>query len=375
MKFYYGTLLFYFLLAFLAPFFALLYTYTLEKKAKIFPLIMLFLILTIPAAIRYGIGTDYTSYEVRYARLVANIDARTSFEFGYLFLNKLFITIGLPFQAIIIVLATLITLFVIKTFLVLPKKVGVLYIFFYMLWAFLPSFSLIRQALAIVIMNYAIILGFNKKPGWFVWYLLIALSFHTSAILIAMVFFLRHLKISNIVILPVLFFLFVIHKKLTLFSFIIGLYPEWLPFSGYFYNTKKLAYLTGGNVESGLGILVMLSFSVLIIMYQKKIIQRYQQGQLFIWIAAVWFVTKMLASEIRIFNRLDSTFIVSFVLVMAYFISAIKTTILRQGVLASFLVFSLYTYSKVASKTYRSLDRGLGVVPYTTIFNKEHLDE
>src|SRR5690554_7739150 len=80
---------------------------------KFFCIIVAFLILLLPAALRYEIGIDYFSYKIIFENIRDGFDPflQSKMEPGYYFLNWLVAKLGGEFELLIVLISILITTF------------------------------------------------------------------------------------------------------------------------------------------------------------------------------------------------------------------------------------------------------------------------
>lgn len=94
--------------------------------SKIFCIIVAFLILLLPAALRYEIGIDYFSYKIIFENIRDGFDPflQSEMEPGYYFLNWLVAKLGGEFELLIVLISFLITTFFFKSY---PNKHKAIY--------------------------------------------------------------------------------------------------------------------------------------------------------------------------------------------------------------------------------------------------------
>jgi len=77
----------YFFIVFSSAFLGFLYSKARDRNIIILAQLLCFLTLFLPAALRYGIGTDYFTYEKEYQIVVNN--KKSSVELGYAIVSRL----------------------------------------------------------------------------------------------------------------------------------------------------------------------------------------------------------------------------------------------------------------------------------------------
>ena len=115
-------------------------------------LILAFLIVVIPSAIRFEIGADYLSYLNLYERIVSG-DIPEKLELGFVLITQILSNLGLSSEWLFIVFAILIHAF---SFAAYPKQRKYIFHFFFMLLMYFESFNILRQMLAVTITMYAL---------------------------------------------------------------------------------------------------------------------------------------------------------------------------------------------------------------------------
>lgn len=151
-----------------------------------------FLLMFIPSAIRYGIGTDYAQYARGFGRISVGYPTRA--EPGFVAINKLSGFLNLGAQGVFAITAFLTFLFL---FLAVPKKYFyiIIPVFFCMFYA--ASFNIIRNVLAFTIAYYACCLFLRAKNCMPLVLILLGSLFHTSVLLFYPLFGLMFVKINK----------------------------------------------------------------------------------------------------------------------------------------------------------------------------------
>jgi hypothetical protein len=188
------------------------YLYSKGRNAYIsaFFLIISFLVLFIPAALRGDLGTDYVGYINYYYGVIDNdlyTYSRVGKEFVYVNLCLLLGHFGLPAQSHIMVIAFLTYFFI---YLATPKKYLPIVILIYTSTFYFSSWHLIRQTLAISIAYYATMLLIRKKYVLAFLFIWIATGCHTIAVLyfpVFLLFMFIKLPSKSILLISALFFI------------------------------------------------------------------------------------------------------------------------------------------------------------------------
>lgn len=324
-----------------------------------------FLLVFIPSAIRYNIGTDFLSYIYIYESLDLY---KEKIEPGYYFLNLFLKIFNANPQWVI---ASSAFIFTSVTFLAYPKKHAWIlhFCFFSMLWYF--SFNGIRQALATAFCFYAIFQYLEKKYISFIVITLVGSLFHFSAIFTALVGLLALIPVNKTLKTHFIPIIFITLIGITFISMtIVMVYLEKiLSFLGF---TKYAAYFGSRHFiqrdfGSGAGVIAKLLFSIYVILNTKYLLRINKQFWFVIVLVFLYSVSLVLANSIIIFGRMAVTFISAPVL-SAYALYSINTN--RKAhltVLSFFFLLLIMTYTKDGIGTVTSYaDPKLN--PFQTIF-------
>lgn len=170
-----------------------------EGQYKLTTKIAIFFAIGIPvliAGIRYSIGTDYFSYIHGFEHIKEGLNVRWSgLELGFYYLNLLLAKMGFNAQTIMFA-CSLITMCFISKALIIKKDVisvgfGALV---FMLLFYQSTFNIIRLMLAVSIFLYNISNIENRKLFKFLFFSLLAASFHISALTTIPLFWLLPLQ-------------------------------------------------------------------------------------------------------------------------------------------------------------------------------------
>lgn len=341
-----------------------------KSRTKIYRWLLLgvaFLLVFIPSAIRYDIGTDYLNYLVIFKSGVYEL---YKYKEPAFYITNLFIdSAGLHFQWLFAVFAFVFTAVAFKAY---PKKNAWLlhFLFFSMLWFF--SFNGIRQAIALSFCLLALFYFFDKRYWWFFALTLIGSAFHQSALFItlaglaALIPLNAHIKTR---IAPLFFIGFVVFTFVSM-SIVLTYMEQTLSFiglskyAGYFSSTR---HFIARDFGSGLGVLAKILFSIYIILQARHFIKINENYWLLTVLTFAYAVGVVLANDIIIFGRMADTFIVAPILSAYILLQLPGKNKIHLIVLSVFFVFLLFSFSKdaVGIKTsYADPKRN----PYQTIF-------
>ena len=148
-------------------------------------LVFVFITLLLTASLRFEVGDDWHSYVGFYT----DRDLSQNVEFGYRLINDFFSDLGLPYNLFLLLINSVALFFTYK-FIYLnakSKQIGLL-IFFYDIFFYL-FLSGLRQAIALSV----ILIGFNylirKRVLGYILAVLIASTFHKSALIALLIYF------------------------------------------------------------------------------------------------------------------------------------------------------------------------------------------
>lgn len=351
---------FYFL-SFLSSFF---YAKSQKKSSIIFFCIQTFLLLFLPIAFRYGIGTDYFSYVDLVQKGIQKNDFST-FEIGWAPIIWFIGKTGVSIHTFFIIPAFFSILIL---FMVIPRKYFYICIPAYMSLAYLESFCVVRQAFAACILLLSVRCFIKEKRIWSCIWLVVAVLFHKSALLFAPLLLLSELKWKLMSRWNNAFFLFVI-----VIAFMVGnfafVFMEKVVGNTIYSVYVMSEYNEETKLGSGLGVLLKLLI-FLIVLYFSEHKNREEHRQYKIVCLSVFSLAagQILAAQIHIFGRIPNLFSPFYV----YFLLSIATSHSKyKKICVSFVLISLFfIFFKNLQVSDSSLKAGLGVVPYRTIFSE-----
>lgn len=215
----------------------------LYKKAKsFFGKILCFILLAAPtvllSSLRYGIGTDYFGYLESYRSINTKVDWSNVFNFyqepAWVVLNL----ISNSYFVVLLLSSIIYSVFIFFSIARCKDKIGIIFPLFisYMVFYCL-SFNGIRQAIAASILLFATTFLLKKKSkiDYIFFFVLVAIAgtFHKSAFIYALVFFLYLLKGNKISVVLALTFvasviILVFHSQIAFALKSIGFYSSYL---------------------------------------------------------------------------------------------------------------------------------------------------
>jgi len=318
---------------------------------------VIFFILWIPSALRYGIGADYFSYAHMFYSMSDEI---IFYEPAYFLINKLISILHLDFQYVIAI-SSLIFLYVgMKS---IPTYYFYLSLFVFIITCYFPSYNIIRQMISVVFSATAVaqLLKDNKK-GYII-YILAGSLFHISILVLLPFYFLRKMKIS-----PYL------NLTLILIFSVIILYTSFLHHilnNSFLGLTKYAPYLTNGDhyrtpPHRNLIMVVYFLIPALMILNAKKITKINPNNCLLITLNLFLIIVSIAATKIYILNRVSTIFLFLPYISVSVLMMSIKTKIIKQVTIITIIFSFIFLYQHIISTN------KFGINPYISIFDKHH---
>lgn len=323
-----------------------------------------FVIVTLPAAVRYNIAYDYSSYVQIYNELGSSGNVEGFWVFFISVLNnfKLSSDSFFIFSSILIYGVFYFSL---------PKKYGYIINFIYILFFYFQSYSLIRSFL---VTSYIFIICFSymREPkiiSHLVVLLVMSIFVHKSAIVflalflisifIPINFWLRLRWIS--LILAVLLFIY----RYEFIEFITNLpLLSWIGYDGYMLDPH---FLTKVELGTGIGFLckLLILFSPLFI--TQSLLLNNQKYSFCVVLLLFGVVSLILSVSYQIFDRLYLLSLIAYpIAVYLILLSSSKTWIVLP-----FLLFGVIFFELSITKQLSSECESLRISPYVSIFNKD----
>lgn len=329
-------------------------------------LFVAFLIIFIPAALRYDIGADFLSY----INIYNNLEDYTWMEKGFYSVNLMLKKINAHPQWSIVTLAFIFSWVTFRSY--PPEKAWIIH-FLFITAFYLLSFFIIRQAIAIVFCLWALRNFTNGKYISFVVLIVLGSLFHKSAYFIALVAIISLVPISNAIknnVLPTVFtFVFVVlmFKSNLLFDMAefvlnkVGLNK----YAGYFNHGK---WFTERKLGTGLGVLIKLLFCIYVLYNTKVLILENKRNWLVVLLVFTYGASLVLSAQIIIFGRLNYVFIIA----LPY--AAYLLILHGKGNYHHFIVVFLFILASQLAFSKNGFGKGdfgdLKLNPYQTIFTE-----
>ena len=265
-----------------------------ESKSGIFYLIFIMFFFSLMMGLRYDVGTDYMAYQEGY---IYNYDAGKG-EVLFNWIRESFNSLELHYSAYFTFLAFLNISFFLCAF---KKNAFILPLLLFFLLTngdWLVWMNLIRQTIAMCIWIYALNFIEKKNFWWYFFWCVIAIGFHTSAILLIPLYpILRNGKdyFKNIKLQLILFGGAFLIQSLFGFFFnriepLIQFYQTELSGDIYKYSTERFKEEASSTMGgSGIAYILRIVLSVIIIVYSKRL-KNYYDSKWFITIYFLFFI-------------------------------------------------------------------------------------
>jgi hypothetical protein len=290
------------------------------------------LILVVPAALRYGIGTDYFSY----GRIFANISDGGEVETEPFFwlINYVVDLLGGGLNWVLAISSLLFITFVYKSF---NKETLVLGVFFSVILLYSDSYNAVRQIIAVSVSLYATsFIVNNHKRGTLIFIGLIIFGslFHLSCLFSVIILLLVRLKIPRTISVMIFvffwFFSAVLAGKLLTFPLVEA--------SKYAVYADLDEFSASDELGTGIGFLLQIFPALIVVFFKEKIFIDDFSRRFYGNVALFLIVVKMMAIHLIILYRLVDSFDFLNVLLMVELCRNYNKSWFQLGV-AAFTVF------------------------------------
>lgn len=344
---------------------------TFDKK---FFLLIAWLSVTIPAALRYNIGIDYRGYLEIYNSIYMNYNSYV--EIGFKVLTQFIIYFFDSSDAFFIITSALIYYLLFKSY---PKKNGYIINYFFVGLFYLLSYTFIRSYIVLGFSMLAIMSLVNDRKHAnikFVITILAAALFHKSAILLLPIIFFKNRFLSkllakyNIIVLLALIVFFVLRFEIV--DMLISL--PIVSISGYGHYLDNSYYMRVIETGSGLGILFKFILLSIPIIFAKAILKNNKNHSVIIFSCIYAIIALCLGLTYFIFDRIQYLFFFAFILSPYTLTSLIKIKKYKLIVKILIVFLSLgvlIIFQKEIISNQSNYCQGHRVSPYVSIFNKD----
>lgn len=331
---------------------------SIEKKQKKLSNILLgvaILIPTIIAGIRYNVGTDYFNYIAWFEQYIDHNIYFSSKDLGFVFFIK-FIQIFTEnymwlFMVSALIINSLIFFFIKKN----TREYNLGYTLYFTLYSYYSSLNITRQWIAISIFLIALNFAFENKKMKSCLLILLASTFHKTALFLLPFVFIPNMKINK-------------KNMLIVFSTIIVVLLSFenvvMKISRYINLTQYLNYLKDQGTSGGGYAYLVFGLGTLIgmIILKKQYTRLIQKNSGHFWMVCILVVFSFFGPINFIFDRLTSYFVPILYVCIPNLI-CLTNDKRQQQFLNFFIAVISYIYM------YRCLlNNGGQVVPYQTLW-------
>lgn len=285
--------------------------------------------------------------------------ALTAFEPGYLLSNGAFQSLHLDFFFFMLCFSAVFLFFFtynLKYYTELPFTALLVFVGF----VYMTSFSAIRQIMAAAIFFYSIRFLITKQPKKYFLWILLASSFHVSALCLLIFYFVRNRKIRNSTIIFILSTLMILMFT-GFFHSVASKVIELVPF----FPGKMQMYLNEYVRFWGSVSIFWIGILIICFIFREQLERADPNFNLFFNILWIGFAIYIIASAFGGFGRILLFFKLAFVVILPLFVTQIQgfyskcLAIFSLGIIAALLFFSAI----LADTRYSPVNRYL---PYKT---------
>lgn len=340
---------------------AFCYAY-LNFQRKYVPLIfkyVCFLLLFIPAALRFGIGTDYKSYVDIFNGI--STGEKISIEIGWIWLNLLVYKLGLNVQWIFIISGFVTYILLLKT----DKKDFFIALIIYFMTLYLPSYNITRNCISISMFWYGFVCLTKEQKWQGLVVVLLSGLFHTSAVLVYLpLYFLMWfipLNKKNAFILAII--LYIVFAQFDLAGKLLEMpFLQETVYGKYSFSEKYAM-----RVKHNTGVLALsrlfLAFFAYLLCDEKNCTKKEFSAMSWLFLGLI--ISFSLENSIVIFRRSTTLFLVAHMAMGAIAFRSTERQSVKVGRISYLVLMFLREFClSLINKTGQ-------VIPYQSIFNAE----
>lgn len=333
---------------------------------------ILFLTLLLPMALRFNIGTDYSTYNDIFYE-INNNNYTGSIEYFYFYINRAIYFVGLEFEWLIFLTSAIV---VFSFCFSCSGKGRFIFILFFCLIGYLYYFSNIRTSLVHAGMIFFI---FNyyfkferfeiKQKIYFIFFVLLLSLMHYSASLLLVFLLVDNEFFRKILSRKSILFLFV----LTLFSFFYfsdSLLIYFVNLFGYSHYLNSEYFAKGDELGSGIGVFIKITPAIYFLSKSSDVFKLNKRYVLVSFSMILYVVFTFLAIRYNIVSRIAVLFSFSYPLAMLILFELNKS-VRYKLYLAIITIFWIALFEKYIIDGASDKCRSIRISPYVSIFNKE----
>ncbi|MFA6086658.1 EpsG family protein [Mucilaginibacter sp.] len=345
-------------------FFSLLSLVNVAKLPANISLLIFFLsalILVSFAGFRGDIEGDYASYKDVFQQTLGKYTPSSNIEPGYYYFNHLIITLGLPFQIVIIFMAI---------FSIVPKlyffnkysyNFALSVLIYYCTTFFIFDFIQIRQAVAIAIFMISLKFIRDKKIWFYLFCIVLAAQIHISAIILIPGYYFFNRTYSKKILyglIGICSVISILHITVPLVTFLLSI----IPIPGF--TETKLTFYQNSTDFSGVSIKQLL-LAILFVFIRDKYSSNDRMINIFINLFVIGLVLATLFNGISELSfRIKWYFLWTESLLMVYVVRYISKYNLTIIYTAYLFIFILYGYSLISLLNELASRSGTYIFPY-----------
>lgn len=318
--------------------------------------ILSFLPLTLVAGLRYDVGTDWSGTYLQIFNSVKNgLKVRDG---GYGLLNRFVLLFSDSYTGIIFLSACLIGAFVYIAIFQQSEIPAMSILLFVFTGQYFFSLNGIRQALATAIFLYAMKYIQQRDYKKYFFWIIIAVSMHTMALLYIPLYFYKPIAKFYKQIILMLFLVFIYSDQISVFVRILFRKFDYVNryFGWYFqsqYNSGRLNFIS---------LTVQVSVLILMIYIYRIYCRQDEKSQLYLVIQILAVGCLLLSAAVPLMQRVSFLFSFANITYLPNYIKKIRNIKMVYGLSALLLVcFFLYMWGTIAIRNYNE------VLPYHSI--------
>ena len=285
----------------------------------LFPIVIISLVV----GFRYNVGVDWSGYKLYYLFIKNNTNilyANQKWEFSYFWINKIVALLDLNYTAMFTVIAFISWYFIFKSLEV--KFVPLLLFFIFTDEFFFWSMNGVRQFVSIAIFLYSINFIINKDFKKYVFLILLASTFHTSALLLIPVYFIPYEKIWS----PYVWFVLFISSLFignipalsdSLYPFFSKIVETFSIFQGYLSYFERGKF-NASEVNLGLGYAFRIVVAFFIFYFSDKVVKEYPYLKVYFILFFIGAIAFNLVYNYQLLGRINNYFLIMRPVVLSF---------------------------------------------------------
>lgn len=326
------------------------YGYILEKLSAICSFLPLFLV----SAIRYNVGTDYLYRYVPGFIIIAS-GGKETFEVGFILINKFALLFSKDYVVLFVITSFIFCFFVYKAIYQQSEDICFSILLLLITTSFFVSMNIVRQSMSISIFLYATKYIKENNLKKYLIFILIAATFHSSALIYIPIFFVCKRSIN-------------LKKQIFVLCVVIIAKPILGYFFNYIISLSKYSHYIGSIYDTGIFSFwtFIINASILIFCYifykRGKDDENYK---IFVNIQFILVLLLLCSDVIPHISRIIINFTFSQIIFLPKIIKYIKISFIRKSAkIVIIICYVIYMINTIVIKGYHE------VLPYQTIFSR-----